>query len=121
MQVTNTRTRDILLSSTSGVTRSVPVGATVDLQGEMLRMALQAGCTPTSETSAKLEPVPTPGEEISVERIQAAIQTLIDRGDQSAFTSQGKPRVRDVVVVLGAEVTREEVERAFETMKPDAA
>lgn len=123
MQVTNTRNQPQLLASTAGVAVTIQPGETLELHGELLRIALDRGCVPTSETSAapstEAEPEPEPEattEVVSTEQIQAAIQTLIDRGDQSAFTSQGKPRVRDVVVVLGTEVTREQVEVAFEAM-----
>lgn len=97
----------------------------MDLQGEFLRLAYNAGCVAVgaSAPAEEVDPDPEPEAEVPgpsrMEQIQAAIRELIDRNDGSGFTSTGSPYVREVAVILGDEVKRSEVEEAFAAMSAD--
>jgi hypothetical protein len=112
-----TTQQPVRLASTSGAVTWVYPGSPRELGGELLRMALEAGCVPEGQASATEQVPPTPAALLStlskIEQIQGAIQDLIKRNKAEAFTSNGVPRVKDVSALLGYDVNRVEVETAF--------
>jgi hypothetical protein len=111
--------RPTRLATTGGGVRILTPGQEYDLEGEFLRMALAAGAVPaTGESAPAPEPPKAAASDLDrAELIRQTIDELIDRGDDSAFTSNGQPRVREVAVILGDEVTKDEVEAVFATMR----
>ena len=88
-----------------------------ELQGDLLQLAYEAGCAPAAVAEPEVavrSPFPSPDER--AELVEAAIRELMERGDPTAFTSAGMPRVREVAVILGDEATKAEIETVFAAM-----
>jgi len=115
-----TTQQPVRLATTSGAVTWVYPGEPRSLEGEWLRMALEAGCVPGGGGAVGAPPAPAPTAPTSpldkVEAIQGAIRELIRLNRAEAFTSAGVPRVKDVSAVLGYDVNRVEVEAAFGLM-----
>lgn len=84
-----------------------------ELTGDALQIALEGGCRPVAPQK---EAPPTPVETREA-RIEAAIRELMARGDEGAFTSTGTPRVREVAVIVGEELTKGEIDEVFAAME----
>ena len=85
-----------------------------ELTGDALQVALERGCQPVAPQQEEVPPAPP--EESREARVEAAIRELMARGDETAFTSSGTPRVREVAVILGDEVTKGEIDEVFAAM-----
>ena len=117
----NKRTR---LATTSGAVRWLEANEERELDGDLLQLAYKVGCLPVTEEVEEQEQEQGTVLEFGIEaaraerlaRVQTAIRELMERGDESAFTSNGQPRVREVAVILGDEITKGEIEAAFAAM-----
>ena len=113
------------LATTSGAVLWLAANEEREMGGDLLKLAYEAGCLPVieeeqeQEQGAVLEFGIEAARSERLARVQAAIRELMERGDETAFTSTGQPRVREVAVILGDEVTRSEVEDAFAAMSAD--
>ena len=88
-----------------------------ELEGAMLQLAISQGCALITGNPAMTDVKIEQSDEERQELIRAAIDELIDRGREEDFTSAGMPRVREVAVIIGDEVTKDEVETVFNSMK----
>ncbi len=120
MQVINPTPKPMLLSSTAGVSKTLQPDTPTEVDGLLLQLALRQGCRPV-DSSGRSAPATVVASDVTDEQIREAIHELIERNDPMTFTSLGKPRVRDVAVVVGAEVSRDQVERVFESMPGKAS
>lgn len=86
-----------------------------ELEGDLLQLAYEKGCTRQGAPSAQVLPVADDDAEADErkELLESAIRELMERGDPSAFTGSGMPRVREVAVIFGDEVTKAEVDAVF--------
>ncbi len=123
--------RRVRLASTWGAIRWMEPNEERDFEGPWLKLAVEAGCkkvvappkeeAPSKNTAGEAIVTPDLNLESVLEerkaRIQAAIRELVERGDESAFTSTGQPRVREVAVIIGGEVTKRDIEDAFASME----
>lgn len=110
--------QDLRLATTFGSVMQLAAGEERNLEGEFLRLALSLGATSVEQRS-KPQPIPTPAVEPTSSRedlVRVAIEELITRNDPRAFTSLGVPRVSEVAVILGDEVTKAEVDAVFRKM-----
>jgi hypothetical protein len=108
----------VRLATTSGHVLWLGPNEERELAGDLLQLAYENGCTrvesaPVAEAPA---PAPFPSPDERVEQVEAAIRELMERGDSTAFTSAGMPRVREVAVILGDETTKAEIETVFAAM-----
>ena len=65
------------------------------------------GCIPADKVQAVVETLDRN------EEIAAAIQTLLDEGDEKNFTSMGDPKVKPIERVLGYDITAAERDAAW--------
>jgi len=73
-----------------------------------VRACKDRGCVPADKVEAVVEAMDR------MEEITGAIQTLLDEGDDTNFTSMGDPKVKPIERILGYDISAEERNQAWE-------
>jgi hypothetical protein len=85
-------------------------GQPVEVSERDVRACKDRGCVPADKVEAVVETMDR------IEEITNAIQTLLDEGDESNFTSMGDPKVKPIERILGYDITASERDAAWKSL-----
>jgi len=103
-------TKRVTVPSLNGSIILFMPGQIVEVDGRDVRACTDRGCVPADKVEAVVETMDR------VEEIAAAIQTLLDEGDEKNFTSMGDPKVKPIERVLGYDITASERDAAWQAL-----
>jgi hypothetical protein len=100
-------TKRITVPSLSGAIILFNPGQPIEVDECDVPACKDRGCIPADKVQAVVETLDRN------EEIAAAIQTLLDEGDEKNFTSMGDPKVKPIERVLGYDITAAERDAAW--------
>ena len=100
-------TKRTTVPSLNGTTILFNPGQPVEVDERDVPACKDRGCVPADKVQAVVETLDRN------EEIAAAIQTLLDEGDERNFTSMGDPKVKPIERVLGYDITAAERDAAW--------
>lgn len=116
IKVTAPKNRSVHLASTTGAARFIPAGESKVVPDYFAQLAAQKQCAVQPvDTAGQPEPElePEPSDEERIGKILDAVKTMVDGGDPKHFTSTGYPKKQVVQQMVGARVTANEIQDAY--------
>jgi hypothetical protein len=109
---------DTRIATTKGHVIRIPADTPTHIPDACLEQALLQGCAPVQEQAAAAPAPAEPSDEMSV---LDACRIVLQEGDPSDITGDGRPKAYAVARVLGRRVTAEEVIDATSVIEAEVA
>ena len=90
-----------MIANELGIAVRFEAGVPQELHPELEGIALAHGIAPAENVA----PVTPAVDEVTVEAVVAAIDTLLEKGDAKAFTTDGEPKLAAIRAIAGKTVT----------------